>query len=76
MPEELQPRFVHNASGRFESRWSTVKVRRRRVAALVRVFCVLCYFFSLFLVVWLSSLPGWACGTAVATGVLVFAFVT
>ena len=27
MPEELQPRFVHNLSGRFESRWSTVKVR-------------------------------------------------
>ena len=22
----MQPRFVHNASGRFESRWSTVQV--------------------------------------------------
>ncbi|CAM9146490.1 unnamed protein product [Scytosiphon promiscuus] len=26
LSEELQPRFVHNASGRFESRWSTVKI--------------------------------------------------
>jgi phosphoribosylformylglycinamidine synthase len=26
LPAERQPRFVHNRSGRFESRWSTVKV--------------------------------------------------
>eukprot|EP00903_Cladosiphon_okamuranus_P019183 g17645.t1 len=28
MAEELQPRFVHNTSGRFESRWSTVKIMK------------------------------------------------
>jgi phosphoribosylformylglycinamidine synthase len=26
IPEELQPRFIHNQSGRFESRFSTVKI--------------------------------------------------
>jgi phosphoribosylformylglycinamidine synthase len=26
IPLHLQPRFVHNASGRFESRWVTVKI--------------------------------------------------
>jgi phosphoribosylformylglycinamidine synthase len=28
LPAERQPRFVHNRSGRFESRWATVKVRK------------------------------------------------
>ncbi|CAM9371456.1 unnamed protein product [Pylaiella littoralis] len=28
LSEKLQPRFVHNASGRFESRWSTVKIMK------------------------------------------------
>ncbi len=28
LPAERQPRFVHNVSGRFESRWSTVKVAK------------------------------------------------
>lgn len=27
LPEPQQPRFVHNDSGRFESRWSTIKVQ-------------------------------------------------
>ncbi len=26
LPDGRQPRFVHNASGRFESRWATVRV--------------------------------------------------
>ena len=46
MPEELQPRFVHNASGRFESRWSTVKVRRRRVARFGAGVVRVVFFFS------------------------------
>ena len=28
IPDELQPRFIHNRSGRFESRFSTVKVQK------------------------------------------------
>jgi phosphoribosylformylglycinamidine synthase len=28
LPAEQQPRFAHNRSGRFESRWTTVKVRK------------------------------------------------
>ncbi|MFA5072823.1 MAG: phosphoribosylformylglycinamidine synthase [Nitrospirota bacterium] len=28
IPDHLQPRFIHNASGRFESRFSTVKILR------------------------------------------------
>lgn len=28
IPDELQPRFIHNKSGRFESRFSTVKILR------------------------------------------------
>lgn len=45
LPSEKQPRFVHNLSGRFESRWSHVKVgllhslgihtQRRRLTCLV-----------------------------------------
>ena len=27
LPDEKQPRFIHNKSGRFESRWSTVTVQ-------------------------------------------------
>ena len=27
LPDEQQPRFIHNKSGRFESRWSTVTVK-------------------------------------------------
>ena len=27
LPDERQPRFVHNASGRFESRWAHVTVQ-------------------------------------------------
>lgn len=27
IPDEEQPRFVHNTSGRFESRWSTVRIK-------------------------------------------------
>ncbi len=26
LPDERQPRFVHNASGRFECRWATVRI--------------------------------------------------
>merc|ERR1712060_786567 len=27
LPQEQQPRFIHNASGRFESRWSAVVIQ-------------------------------------------------
>ena len=27
LPDTEQPRFVHNASGRFECRWATVEIR-------------------------------------------------
>ena len=27
LPDEQQPRFIHNRSGRFESRWLTVTIR-------------------------------------------------
>ena len=27
LPDTQQPRFVHNASGRFECRWATVEIR-------------------------------------------------
>ena len=27
LPDKQQPRFIHNKSGRFESRWSTVTVK-------------------------------------------------
>lgn len=34
LPAERQPRFVHNLSGRFESRWATVKVQNSRAMML------------------------------------------
>ena len=34
MPAEKQPRFVRNVSGRFESRWTTVKVQKSRALML------------------------------------------
>ena len=32
----LQPRFIHNASGRFESRWAAVRVERDTRCVLLR----------------------------------------
>ncbi|MBM9520300.1 phosphoribosylformylglycinamidine synthase [Desulforhopalus vacuolatus] len=34
LPAERQPRFIHNLSGRFESRWATVKVQNSRAMML------------------------------------------
>jgi phosphoribosylformylglycinamidine synthase len=35
-PPHLQPRFTHNASGRFESRWATVRVQDNTPAVLLK----------------------------------------
>jgi len=34
LPAERQPRFIRNASGRFESRWTTVKVQKSKAMML------------------------------------------
>lgn len=34
LPAERQPRFIHNLSGRFESRWATVKVQNSKAMML------------------------------------------
>jgi phosphoribosylformylglycinamidine synthase len=36
LPDAAQPRFVHNASGRFESRWVTVRVEDDSPAVLLK----------------------------------------
>lgn len=36
LPDSQQPRFVHNASGRFESRWSMVKIAEDSPAIMLR----------------------------------------
>eukprot|EP00955_Chlamydomonas_euryale_P098945 365185-Chlamydomonas_euryale.AAC.4 len=37
LPDLRQPRFVHNASGRFESRWAMVQVRVPPSCLVIRV---------------------------------------
>lgn len=37
LPDLAQPRFVHNTSGRFESRWATVTVLPGSPAVLLKV---------------------------------------
>lgn len=37
LPDLAQPRFVHNTSGRFESRWATVTVLPGSPAILLKV---------------------------------------
>ena len=37
LPDQAQPRFVHNTSGRFESRWATVTVLPGSPAVLLKV---------------------------------------
>jgi hypothetical protein len=37
LPDMQQPRFVHNASGRFESRWVTVAIQEDSPAVMLKV---------------------------------------
>lgn len=37
LPDLQQPRFVHNASGRFESRWVTVRIEDDSPAVMLKV---------------------------------------
>lgn len=37
LPDAVQPRFVHNASGRFESRWVTVRIQEDSPAVMLKV---------------------------------------
>lgn len=36
LPDAQQPRFVHNSSGRFESRWATVKIEEGSPAVMLK----------------------------------------
>ncbi|KAK9814223.1 hypothetical protein WJX72_002529 [[Myrmecia] bisecta] len=36
LPDIQQPRFVHNASGRFESRWTTVQIQKDSPAVMLK----------------------------------------
>lgn len=37
LPDKAQPRFIHNASGRFECRWATVHVQQGSPAIMLKV---------------------------------------
>lgn len=37
LPDPSQPRFIHNTSGRFESRWATVHVQEDSPAIMLKV---------------------------------------
>ena len=39
LPDERQPRFIHNQSGRFESRWTQVHIQEDSPAVMLRVSC-------------------------------------
>lgn len=42
LPDEKQPRFIHNKSGRFESRWATVTVQESPAIMLKVCLPLLC----------------------------------
>ena len=37
LPDERQPRFIHNQSGRFESRWTQVHIQEDSPAVMLKV---------------------------------------
>ena len=37
LADPAQPRFIHNTSGRFESRWATVQVQQDSPAIMLKV---------------------------------------
>ena len=39
LPDEHQPRFIHNQSGRFESRWTQVHIQEDSPAVMLKVRC-------------------------------------
>ena len=43
LPDPSQPRFIHNTSGRFESRWATVQVQDDSPAIMLKVIPAAAY---------------------------------
>lgn len=41
LADPAQPRFIHNTSGRFESRWATVQIQLDSPAIMLKVSCTL-----------------------------------
>ena len=39
LPDKRQPRFIHNQSGRFESRWTQVHIQKDSPAVMLKVRC-------------------------------------
>ena len=37
LADPAQPRFIHNTSGRFESRWATVQIQQDSPAIMLKV---------------------------------------
>ncbi len=41
LADPAQPRFIHNTSGRFESRWATVQIQKDSPAIMLKVVLLL-----------------------------------